>query len=114
MLLLNKIDLMSLDAPHKNYVSWGEQLQIDRLQLEHPNLVVTAVSAFNKSHIHNLKEWIKGSVRLFGELRNFEGHNPSGNMKADNYKSEVAPSKIEDAKKLLEPIWAPQQGVVVV
>lgn len=98
LLLLNKIDLINVDAPNKNYVAWAEQLQIDRLQLEHPNLVVTAISAFNKLHIYSLKEWIKTSVRLFGELRNFEGHRPTG--KSDNYKSEVAPSKLDESKKL--------------
>ena len=100
LLLLNKIDLINVDAPHKNYVAWAEQLQIDRLQLEHPNLVVTAISAFNKLHIYSLKEWIKTSVRYFGELRSFEGHRPTVG-KSDNYKSEVLPSKLDD-KNVLE------------
>lgn len=110
LLLLNKIDLINVDAPNKNYVAWAEQLQIDRLQLEHPNLVVTAISAFNKLHIYSLKEWIKTSVRLFGELRSFEGHRPTAG-KSDNYKSEVAPSKLDDTKKLLEPAWVPPAAV---
>lgn len=110
LLLLNKIDLMNADAPNKNYVAWVEQLQIDRLQLEHPNLVVTAISSFNKMHIYSLKEWIKTSVRLFGELRSFEGHRTAAG-KSDNYKSEVAPSKQDENKKLQEPGWAPPAAV---
>lgn len=82
LLIINKIDLIE-SGRDSEYSIVEEILQVDRLQQEHPQCCVFGFSVMSRSHINHLKDWLKQTLRLFGELK----------------KSEPSPSKSSPKKK---------------
>lgn len=80
LLLINKLDLV--ESGQDLSLSLAEEvLQTERLIKEYPQCCILGFSVMSRSHVSQLRDWLKQMLRLFGELKPSENKAKSTSKK---------------------------------